>query len=69
MICIANYDNIRKNNINPLIQQNVQYFLLSYLSSTQTNWMVREPRIIVGVKNMMFSNLSHRQTWFGLETY
>jgi hypothetical protein len=30
-----------KNNINPLMQQDVQYFLLSHLSPTQTNWMVR----------------------------
>jgi hypothetical protein len=28
-----------KNNINPLIQKGVQYFLLSHLSPTQTNWM------------------------------
>jgi hypothetical protein len=33
---------VKKNNINPLIQQSVQYFLLSHLSPTQTNWMVRE---------------------------
>jgi hypothetical protein len=31
-----------KNIINPLMQQSVQYFLLSHISSTQTNWMVRE---------------------------
>jgi hypothetical protein len=31
-----------KNNINPLMQQSVQYFSLSHLSPTQTNWMVRE---------------------------
>jgi hypothetical protein len=31
-----------KNNINPLMQQSVQYFLLSHLSLTQTNWMVRK---------------------------
>jgi hypothetical protein len=31
-----------KNNINPLMQQSVQYFLLSHLSPTQTNWMVQE---------------------------
>jgi hypothetical protein len=31
-----------KNNINPLMQLSIQYFLLSHLSSTQTNWMVRE---------------------------
>jgi hypothetical protein len=33
---------VKKNNINPLMQQCVQYFLLSPLSPTQTNWMVRE---------------------------
>jgi hypothetical protein len=33
---------IVQNNINPLMQQRVQYFLLFYLSPTQTNWMVRE---------------------------
>jgi hypothetical protein len=31
-----------KNDINPLMQKSVQYFLLSHLSPTQTNWMVRE---------------------------
>jgi len=31
-----------KNNINLLMQQSVQYFLLSHLSPTQTNWMVQE---------------------------
>jgi hypothetical protein len=34
-----------KNNINPLMQQSVQYVLLSHLSSTLTNWMVREHAI------------------------
>jgi hypothetical protein len=29
-----------KNNINLLMQQSVQYFSLSHLSPTQTNWMV-----------------------------
>jgi hypothetical protein len=31
-----------KNNINSLMQQSVQYILLSRLLLTQTNWMVRE---------------------------
>jgi hypothetical protein len=31
-----------QNNINPLMQQSVQYLLISHLSPTQTNWMVRE---------------------------
>jgi hypothetical protein len=31
-----------KNNINTLMQKSIQYFLLSHLSPTQTNWMVRE---------------------------
>jgi hypothetical protein len=28
--------------MNPLMQHGVQYFLLSHLSPTHTNWMVRE---------------------------
>jgi hypothetical protein len=59
-----------KNNINPLMQQSVQYFLLSHLSQhKQSGWFESTPRIIVRVKNMICSNLSHRQTSFGLETY
>jgi hypothetical protein len=33
---------LEKNNIDPLMQQSVQNFLLSHLSSTLTNWMVQE---------------------------
>jgi hypothetical protein len=58
-----------KNNINPLMQQSVQYVLLSHVSSTQTGWFESTPCIIDRVKNMMCLNLSHRQTSFGLETY
>jgi hypothetical protein len=42
IIYFANYNNISKKNINPLMPQSVQYFLLSHLSPTQTNWMIRE---------------------------
>jgi hypothetical protein len=59
-----------KNNINPLMQQSLQYFLLSHLSPTQTNWMVREQT------TYNFTCEKHeelkskpRQTSFGLETY
>ena len=58
-----------KNNMYPLMQQSVQYLLLSHLSPTQTGWFESTSRIIVRVKNMMCSNLSHRQISFGLETY
>jgi hypothetical protein len=42
-----------KNNIYPLMQQSVQYILLSHLSPTQTGWLESTPRIIIRVKNMM----------------
>ena len=55
-----------KNNINLLMHQSVQYFSLSHLYLMQTNWMVcpleSTPHIIVHVKNMMCSNLSHTLT-------
>jgi hypothetical protein len=44
-----------KNNIYPLMQQSVQYFLLSHISPTQTGWFESMPRIIVRVKNMIYS--------------
>jgi hypothetical protein len=70
MIYIANYNNIRKKQYQSFNATECTIFFV-IPSFANTSWMVREhATIIIRVKNMMCSNLSHRQqTSYGLETY
>jgi hypothetical protein len=57
---MTNCDNISKKQYLSLNATEYTIFFLSDLSPTQTGWFESTPRIIVCVKNMMCSNLSHR---------